>query len=366
MKAYDYIRIFLASYLLTFTSDLSASHAGAGLTDVNESFTGSNEGKLRQTVWKDMLPHTMQGDYYNEFWSYHVFLDDDLHVHLTFSLANFGTFKSPVSGGKLFVSNFMGQNFNISREYPLERLVIDESSHTIRLHPERDIYLTGRLPETHRIFFRTTKDNISYLVDLQFQEIQRGFTWDDGIFRIDKEEMGIFIHIPRASVTGKIAVNKDTLHVSGTAYMDHTFQSNLSSKIVDMGFRYIAHPAEGGFVAGYYLIPKNRTSRDVIGFSIDQTNSPTTFEIPEMITVLGSGKVGGRSVPRYVEIFYESGNRRILSRLNDFQYVSFLDEIGGIRRRLVRSFLGGEVVEYVGTGKLDSVTPINYNFFLVH
>ena len=313
-----------------------------------------------------MLPHTMKGDYYNEFWSYHVFLENDLHVHLTFSLANFGTFKSPVSGGKLFVSNFMGEHFNISREYPLERLVIDESSHTFRLHPERDIYLTGQLPHEHRIFFRTSKDNISYLVDLQFYEIQSGFTSGDGIFRIENEEMGIFIHIPRASVRGKIAINQDTLHVAGTAYMDHTFQSNLSSKVVDMGFRYIAHPAEGGYLAGYYLIPKNRKSRDVVGFSIDQTNSPATIEKPDMITVLGSDKVGGRSVPRYVEILYESGNRRILSRLHDFQHVSFLEEVGGIRRRLVRSFLGGEVVEYVGTGKLDGVTPVNYNFFLVH
>ncbi len=323
------------------------------------------EGELRQTTWADMLPHTKEGDYYNEFWSYHFFFENDLHLHLTFSLANFGSFKSPVSGGKLFVSNFKGKNYNVAREFSLDHFVIDEERHKIRLHPGRDIYLHGELPYEHHVYFSSTKDGISYLVDLDFHDIHQGYTWGDGIFRLENEDMGIFVHIPRAEVSGIIAINEDTMHVSGTAYMDHTFQTNLSSKVVNKGFRHISH-RDDGFHTGYYLVPKRRSRADVIGFSLLRENSPTILEKAVQLSVLDSDRIGGKSVPRHVEVVFESGNRNVFSRQEDFQHVSFLEEIGGIRRRLVRSFLGGEVIEYVGTGKIDGNVPIKYNFFLVH
>ncbi len=359
--------MYFTLLLIFFLATLPAGNAVNGAKPPSESFGQEEqiERKLRHTQWTDMLPHTLEGDYYNEFWSYHIFLEGDLHLHVTFSLANFGSFKSPVSGGKLFVSNFKGSNYHVAREYDLDHLIVDEAQNKIRLHPGRDIYLTGRLPDEHHIYFKTSKDGVSYLVDLDFYDIDQGYTWGDGIFRLENEEMGLFMHIPRASVNATVAINDDTLEVSGTAYMDHTFQTNLSSKVVDKGFRHIAHTGSG-YQAGYYLIPKRRSKTGVIGFAITKDNSPVTLEKPEQITVIDSDRIGGRSVPRYVEIVYQSGNRRVLSRKVDFQHVSFLEEIGGIRRRLVRSFLGGEVIEYVGTGIIDGDTPVNYNFFLVH
>ncbi|MFO8030836.1 MAG: hypothetical protein R6U28_13340 [Cyclonatronaceae bacterium] len=329
------------------------------------NLSGKPDGDLRQTGWQDMLPHTLQGSHYNEFWSYHFFLQDDLHLHLTFSLANFGSLKSPVSGGKLFVSNFNGQNYNIAREYPLEYFTVDEGQQKIRLREDRDIYLSGELPHEHHVYFRTSKDGISYLVDLDLHDIHPGYTGGDGIFRLGEDDMGIFIHIPRASVSGVVAINEDTLQVSGTAYMDHTFQTDLTSKVFDMGFRHISHAGDG-FQVGYYLIPSRRSGDEVVGFSLTRKNSPLILEVPSQVTVLDSDRIDGKSVPRHIEIVYESGNRSLISREFDFQHVSFLEEMGGIRRRLVRSFLGGEVIEYVGTGKKDGSISINYNFFMVH
>lgn len=329
------------------------------------ALSGKPDSNLRQTGWQDMLPHTLQGSHYNEFWSYHFFLQDELQLHLTFSLANFGSLKSPVSGAKLLVSNFNGQNYNIAREYPLEYFTVDEEQQKIRLREDRDIYLSGELPHEHHVYLRTSKDDISYLVDLDFHDINHGYTLGDGTFRLGDDDMGIFIHIPRASVSGVVAINDDTLQVSGTAYMDHSYQSDLASKVVNMGFRHISH-ADDGFQAGYYLIPNSRSGDEVVGFSLTRKNSPLTLEVPSRLTILDSDRIGGKSVPRHIEIIYESGNRSLISREFDFQHVSFLEELGGIRRRLVRSFLGGEVIEYVGTGKKDGTTPINYNFFMVH
>ena len=355
----------LSALLVLFLSMTDVGYAAGAAVQEEPVKGGVPEGELRQTEWADMLPHTMSGDYYNEFWSYHIFLENDLHLHMTFSLANFGSFKSPVSGGKLFVSNFRGNNYNVAREFAIEHLVIDEDRNKIRLHEGRDIHLSGKLPYEHHIFFRTEKDGVSYLVDLDFHDIHQGYTWGDGVFRLDSEDMGIFVHIPRAEVTGIVAINNDTLEVSGTAYMDHTFQTNLSSKVVNKGFRHITH-TDNGFHIGYYLVPKKRSRADVIGLSLIRENSPTLLEKPKQITVLDSDRLGGRSVPRHVEVVFRSGKRSVFSRQEDFQHVSFLEEIGGIRRRLVRSFLGGEVIEYVGTGKMDGSVEINYNFFVVH
>ncbi len=355
------VHLFLSAVI---TTSVHAEKGTSTTAEYNPS-TGFPDGELRKTGWQDMLPHTMEGSYYNEFWNYHLFLENDLHLHITFSLANFGNFKSAVSGGKLFVSNFKGNNYHVLREFPLERLVIDESSHKIRLHSGRNIHIQGRLPDSHHITFQATKDNVSYLVELELFDIEPGYTWGDGIFRLDGHNMGIFVHIPKAGVRGTVAINNDTLQVNGTAYMDHTFQTDLSSKLVDKGFRFISH-TNSGYDIGYFLIPKRRALTGVVGIGLQSNDGTIRLNKPEDVTVESSGSIDGRTVPERVGIRYRSGEQRILQHTEHFQHISFLEEVGGFRRRLVRSFLGGEVIEYVGTGKLNKDTPINYNFFIVH
>ena len=320
---------------------------------------------LMNTNGSDMLPHTKAGSYYNEFWVYHIFLENDLQLHITFSLANFGTFKSAVSGGKLFVSNFNGANYNVAREFSLDRLVIDEQQHKMRLHEGREIYFKGKLPESHHILFNTTKDGTSYLVDLDFHDIHPGYKSGDGITRVEDDDMGIFVHIPKASVEGTVAVNDDTLAVRGTAYMDHTYQTDLSSKIVDKGFRHITHTDEG-FHTGYYLVPKNRSDDSVIGIALENKGLATTLKQPTGIQINQYSDIAGNDIPKEIEVAYLSGDRQVFRRLQDFQSVSFLEEVGGFRKRLVRRFLGGEIIEYVGTGDLNNGMPANYNFLIVH
>ncbi len=366
-------RYMALSIILLLSGNLNDTQVYAGLPSENGSTDSGNRSTeasdaqtLRHTEWIDMVPHTKDGSYYNEFWVYHVFLENDLHLHITFSLANFGSFKSAVSGGKLFVSNFKGNNYHVLREFPREQFIVDEETHMIRLHSGREIYLQGKLPESHKILYQTTKNEVSYLVDLTFEDIHPGYTVGDGTFRLSGEEMGIYIHIPKASVRGTVAINDDTLEVSGTAYMDHTYQTDLSSKIIDKGFRHISH-TENGFHTGYYLIPDNRSDTGVAGLGLLQNGSDETqLKQPRNISILESHSVNGKSVPGRIAIDYETGERRTLERTNDFQHVSFLSEVGGLRKRLVRTFLGGEIIEYVGQGRMDDATPVNYNFLIVH
>lgn len=327
--------------------------------------SGTPAGSLRETTWRDMLPHTAQGSYYNEFWSYHFFLQDDLHLHMTFSLANFGSLKSAVSGGKLFVSNFNGNNYHVAREYPQEQLIIDESQGRMRLHPERDIFLEGRLPDSHRVYFATEKHGVSYHIDLHLTDIHQGHTWGDGIFHVEGDRMGIFVHIPKARVQGTVTINNQTLEVEGTAYMDHTFQTDLSSKVVSKAFRYVWH-GDNEFRAGYYLVPRNRSATPVIGIGLSGNGSGIQLHKPVSVSVERTSRLGGNDIPQHIRIDYASGEYYTLERSRDFQHVSFLEEISGLRRRLVRGFLGGEIVEYVGTGFINGSRPVNYSFQMVH
>ncbi len=322
-------------------------------------------GEIRKTGWSDMMPKTMQGNYYNEFWTYHFYLENDLHVHITFSLANFGTFKSAVSGGKLFVSNFKGGNYHVFREFRQELFMVDDSLQKMRLHPGRDIFFSGALPDSHRVRFATSKGGVDYLVDLSFSDIEEGMTWGDGVFRVRGDEMGLFIHIPKARVTGVVAINGDTLRVSGTAYMDHTYQTDLSSKVIDKGFRYVSHH-DDGYRIGFFLLPSKRRGEEVVGWSLIQENGKQNMRKPVRINVRGSKPVDDRPVPLGIEIIYEDDEREILVRQELYQHVSFLHEVTGIRRRLARNFLGGEVIEYVGTGTLDNRLPVHYHYFIVH
>lgn len=327
--------------------------------------TNPDDKELRKTEWQDMRPHTMEGSYYNEFWNYHFFLQDDLHLHVTFSLANFGTFKSAVSGGKLFVSNFKGNNYNVAREFTQERFVIDDEAGKLRLHSGREIYLQGMLPEKHHIKFEASKDGVAYMVDLHLYDIHDGYTWGDGVYQIDGNAIGIFVHIPKASVRGTVAINEDTVEVRGTAYMDHTYQTDLASKIVDKGFRYISH-TDDGYYTGYFLIPKDQSRVRIAGIGLNSMGDNVSLNKPDDINILSSDRIDGKTVPRSMEIKYTSGEKRTFNRKVNFQGVSFLEEIGGLRRRLVRSFLGGEVIDYVGTGDLDGRIPVNYSLIIVH
>lgn len=358
------VSVFLVTAAFSLYDTANGQARPEAPSDVNLD-TDKPVGGLRHTDWTDMLPHTKSGSYYNEFWTYNVFLEDDLHLHITFSLANFGSFKSAVSGGRLFVSNFDGENYNVAREFDLDYFHIDEEKHKIRLHTGREIFLEGKLPDHHRIYFKTEKNGVSYHVDLEFEDIHPGYTWGDGIFKLGDDDMGVFIHIPKASVRGTVAINEHSKSVKGTAYMDHTFQTDLSSKVVDKGFRHISHE-NNGFEVGYYLIPKKKYRSAVVGFGLSNNGSPIRLEKPERLNILSSERLGGKSVPESYEVFFKSGNSHTFERQKHFQHVSFLEEVGGFRKRLVRGFLGGEIIEYVGLGNIDGNVPVNYNILMVH
>lgn len=327
-------------------------------------------GQLTPLSHEDMWAQTLQGSFFNEFWNYQFYFDNGMTVHAIFSAANFGSLKSPVTGVRLSVYYPDGKVFQLSREYPLEMLVQDKDNFRFQLHPEREIYFEGKLPEDHRIVINTQKDGVSYDVDLRLSDIQPGIKLSNGLFRVHDEQVGIFTHIPYSRARGYVKINDDRRNVTGTSYMDHTFQHQTTTRLMDSGYRFVYHGDSENWDVIYTLLPSkdNRRNR-TIGYRLSKVDGEINHTKIHSVNQFHRGDAFGDRLPRIIEFDNNNGDIYRLSRSDDHEKFSVLEELGWIARRAARSFLGGEVVDYRGTGVLlqTSHRPKegHYNFFLI-
>ncbi len=320
-------------------------------------------GNLRDAVLADLKPHASASKTYNEFWTYHFFLDGNLQADLNFSRVNLGRLKAPVCGADLTLLGFKGKNYSVAREYDKKNFVFTDSISQLRVHEK--IWFQGGLPASHRTHFATTKKDVSYYLDLTFTEIEPGKVWGDGMFRFGgSDAVGIFWNIPGAKVSGVLAVNGDTLHVKGTAYMDHTFQTDLAPNLVNAGYRYSAQ--SGPLEVGYYLNPTSRFQSQPVGYGLRKTGSEYTLLSPQSLKVLSAANALGSKVATVLEIRYPDGGITTLKRADDRFQQSTLHEFSGLTKMAIKSFMGGEVLVFKGLGTLGDGRAIGYSYFTVN
>jgi len=103
------------------------------LSNTGHTQISNPTGELTYTAPDDIWAQTLTGSHFNEFWTYHIYLNDGLTVHITFSVANFGSLKSPVSGAQVSVDGFNGNLYQLSREYNINHLVQDRENYIFRI-----------------------------------------------------------------------------------------------------------------------------------------------------------------------------------------------------------------------------------------
>jgi len=326
-------------------------------------------GELKSLTADDIWAQTLEGSYFNEFWTYHFFLDDGMKVHITFSVANFGSLKAPVSGVQVSIDRLNGRLYQLSREYNINHLVQDKENFEFRNRENRDLYFRGKLPDQHQIRINTTKDDLTYDIDLELFNISEGFKWNDGKYRINSENVGIFTHIPYAEVKGYVRVNESRKNVSGTVYMDHVFQQQTTTRLVDSGYRFIHHYDNNNWDILYMMLPDNSNNRRVIGHRIINRNGNITLQGLDNIEHLTTRNTFGENVARELEIRLSNSETIRLTRRTDTEKFSVLGELGRFARRAARTFLGGEVIHFRGEAILFETgqRPIrgHYNFLIV-
>ncbi|MDQ3002133.1 MAG: hypothetical protein M3Y08_12850 [Fibrobacterota bacterium] len=319
-------------------------------------------GDLRSSILADLKPHPSSSKTYNEFWTYHFVLEGNIQAVLNFSRVNLGSFKSPVCGADLTLLGLKGRNFTVAREYEKKNFVFTDSNQQLRVHEK--IWFEGSLPKSHRVHFATTKKSVDYFLDLAFTDILPGKVWGDGMFKFGSSDaVGIFIHIPSAKVSGRLAVNGDTLEVKGTAYMDHTFQTALAPSLVGAGFRYVTR--DGPLEVGYFMEPVSRFQKQTIGYGLRQTEGGLTLLKPTGLKVAAYSKAMGVRIPSVLEIHFQAGGKSVLHRGQDRLQQSTLHEFSGFTKMAIKNFMGGEILTFKGLGRLNDSLPMAYNYFSV-
>lgn len=322
------------------------------------------------TVPDDLIwAQTLNGSHFNEFWNYQFYFDNGMKAHILFSIANFGSLKDPVSGVRFSILQPDGTTYHISREYPISMLIQNRETYIFRPRLERELYFAGKLPDEHKIVIDTSKDGTPYHIELTFSNIVRGYKWGDGRFDIDNEEIGIVTHIPYADVSGFISVDGDLKRVNGTGYMDHTFQNQTTTRLMNSGYRFVNHTDRDNWDLLYFLLPADNRSRSTAGYRLKSENGIVSLQGIESIQETHQNEAFGKSIPRILELELEDGGSLRLYRTADQERFSILSELNWIAKRAARTFLGGEVIDFRGDATLQEPSHRpkqgHYNFFFV-
>lgn len=318
-------------------------------------------GGERSLTAEDFRPHPATGSAYNEIWSYTLLLNDGMQAVFSISQAHLGSLMSPVSGAEFAISGFDGKSYRAPKEYDLDDLRYDARTGRLQVHPR--IYVEGVLPRRHSIHFGAAKHGVEFEVALTLSDIAPGLTWGDGVFRLGGERVGMFMHIPYARVSGTVSIGGVTKRVSGTAYMDHTFQTNFAPKLVRNTYRYVLHG--DAMEVGYLIAPHDRFEDRVIGLGAVREGGRFRLRKPEEVTVVSARRSLGAEVPRQLAVRFDGSGQLILNRERDQQAFSALEELSGLQKAVVRRFIGGEVVVFRGRGTTNRGGRIAYDYLVV-
>jgi len=326
-------------------------------------------GELLLSQPDDILPQTMQESEFNEFWNYQIYLDNGVKLHIIFSVNNFGSFRAPVSGVRVTAFGLTEETYNLTREYDLDWLVLDEENYTFRNRNERDLYFTGKLPEEHRVVIHTTKSGIEYDIDLQFSDIHPGYKWGDATYHLNDDFVGIVTHIPYANVTGRVVIDGNGGAVTGTGYMDQTWQTRSVTRLVHSGYHMVHHGGPDNWDILYFLLRSDRDERYTVGHRLSRSGGETRINGVTQITEKTKSRAFGKQLAQNLSIQLNDGRTMSINRSRDDETYSLLSELPWVARRAARSFLGGEVVDFRGEVycRIEGELPKTgeYNYFII-
>ncbi|MEM1041013.1 MAG: hypothetical protein AAGI91_00125 [Bacteroidota bacterium] len=319
------------------------------------------EGGQRGLTVADLRPHRATGNTYNEAWAYAFALDGGMQATFSLTRANLGSLMSSVSGAEFSISGFGGRTYRAAKQYDAEDLVFSEGAHRLQVHP--NIYFEGALPQRHRAYFKASKNGVQYEVDLAFSDIAAGLTWGDGVFRLGDEQIGMFLHIPYARVSGTVTIDGRTERVSGTATMDHTFQTDFAPKLVRAAYRYVQHGRDAE--VGYFVLPASRFEDRVVGFAAVREGGRFRLRRPDTVREVSTRRMEGVEIPQQLAVGFAGGSQTILNRERDHQVFGAFDELSGLQRTLAKRYVGGEVVVVRGRGTTNRRGRIVYDYLVV-
>ena len=321
------------------------------------------QGAFQNTTAADFEARNMQADHYNELWTYHINLENGVQVIYTFSINDFGSFKSRVTGAKLIVSWKDGKTYVINKEYDVEDLITKPEDRYLRLKSDRPFWAKGKFNEEHTVNFQSEKDGVAYNLNLSLYDIAEGKKLGNGVYNVDGNEIGIFMLIPHAKVKGYVEINGERIEAKGTAYMDHFYVNNASTKIINKSYRVKSGDDENG-VTFHFMSLKDGSKNTHIGYGVHYMDGTPRLISPSTIEAKENTKVRGVKLEKelLVKPFQmDALDLKVNKHLNTY---SIMDELNGFQKFFAKRVIGGELIEMNGTLEVDNDKE-GYFYYLV-
>lgn len=315
---------------------------------LSQDYINYPDGDLVYLETEDIKQNEKKGGFYNEFWNYHISLENGAEIYLTYSISHFGGMRGAVSGARLSLLNWNGKDYSAAREYSLDKLVFDEETYQFKLNKERGIWFEGKLPENHKVHFHTNKKGTLFNINLNFLDAKPGVTWGDGVFKLgDNDEAGIFTHIPSSKIKGFVAINGDTVQVTGIGFMDHMYQTNVGTRLFKQSFRF--SKTEGNqHTNGYFLIPK-KGKTGIVGYALTSLDDGSIIlKKPTTLEIRATKKYFKEKVASAIEVCYENSPCDVFEVQEMNEKIAMLDELRGLKKTFAKRFLGGDIIEMRG------------------
>ncbi len=318
-------------------------------------------GAPRSVTVDDFYKHPTVGDGYNETWRYNMTFTNGTKMFL-----NYTFMQVPLQGTKcgtnVSIYNFNGKNYQIGRQYPKERFKQNKKEQKIIVKngsgPDNVFFMAGKPGNGHSVMFKTSKGE-GYSIDLSFSNATQGAVKGDGIFKLHEQSVGLFIHMPHATVSGTITVDGKTQKVEGHAYMEQIWQSSMSTDIVSHGIQFYGPQSP---VLGNVIIGSKNLKSQPFGYLIDPKDGSLLFP-KKVVSRNLEIKYDHKPLSNPTITVYNSKITYTNSANSNQQKYSVLSTIDGwFAKKAAKVAMGGEAFFYRGAGKLNN-NPIDYNIF---
>lgn len=305
--------------------------------------------KMTPTSANDIWAKTLDSANYNEYWNYQMYFDNGMSLYIVFSVSNFGRLKSAVSGIRVSLYGLDGDAYHINREYPIDELLQNPQGHEFNINPRQDnIWFKGTLPDHHEIYINTQKHGHRFKIHLSLTDIQQGFKSGTGEYMVDDHRIGIATHIPFARVSGTAGINDNVKEVRGTAYMDHTWQYQNSSKKLKNGYRFVQLQDTGNWENVYFMETDARSGTRFIGYRLSSVDGAVTLQEVQSVSNSSSRDFQNNRM----SISLTGGQKAEISSHSVVDVTSIFNDLNWVTRQLMRTVLGGEIMDTRGTAVL--------------
>jgi hypothetical protein len=302
-------------------------------------------GEARSANADDFFRHPNGSKNYSESWDYIFVLDNGAKAYVTYTWLN----SSSEIGTQISVWNFKNKSANVGRIYPKERYSENKVTNIISI---KDEYKMENLPgKNHRVLFTADK-NGKFFLDLKFTSAQTAKILGDGVFNVDGQKYGLYVHIPYGRVEGRIGINGDTIAVKGYGYMDHSWTSTEAINLVARSFIFTTTSMEKNTskIAGRVNVSPKGT---VFGYATSIIEGGVA-ELVVPIQILDNGSnYNPKKFPSNAEIKWNKAEISPLSFAVAYQEKFPLLASLGLPEIAIR-VKGGEIYHLRGRSKTDS------------